>query len=220
MKRIHSHTILKYPILILALGAIIASCRQDKPTSKTREKPSITSKPFPRRNKNGATYAEDVNSGKIQKDDFIGSPVRTTSATVGDCHINIRYSSPGVRGREIWGKLVPYNKVWVSGANHATKLSFNKEVVIHGNKIPAGQYALFTIPNRVNWTIILNKEANQHSTDDYDKKDDVIRFDVVPEKQVKIVQRLTYSFEKKSSIDGKINLEWEKLKVSIPISRP
>jgi hypothetical protein len=219
MKTIHSPTILKYS-LILTLGTVIAGCRQDKPTSETTEKPYVASKHFPRRNKNGATYAEDVNSGKIQKDDFIGSPVRTTSATLGDCRINIRYSSPGVRGRVIWGKLVPYNKVWVSGANHATKLSFNKEIVIHGNKIPAGQYALFTIPGRVKWTIILNKEADQHSTDDYDTKDDVIRFDIVPETQVKLVQRLTYRLEKSSSIDGKLIFEWEKIKLSIPISKP
>lgn len=206
-------TILRYTLLVLTLAAVFTSCQQ----AGTSENIAKSSKPPQRKIKNGAQYAEDVNSGKIRKDDFIGSPVRTTSLIVGDCRISLRYSSPGVKGREIWGKLVPYNNIWVTGANHATAISFDKEVGIDKRRIPAGTYALFTIPGKGDWTVILNKDADQHLTDDYSKKEDVMRLTVHSEQLPAVVQRLTYQIIQKGDNTAEIKMEWEKLGIGFVI---
>jgi len=175
--------------------------------------------PQPRKVKNGASYAEDVNSGKIKIDDFIGSPNRNVSASNGGCKITIKYSSPGVRGRAIWGKLVPYNKIWVTGANHATSISFDRDVRIDNRLIPAGTYAFFTIPGERDWVIIFNKNTDQHLADDYSKTDDVIRFNVKPTESPSIVQRLTYNIESIRDGEARINMVWEKRKISFVVKK-
>jgi hypothetical protein len=103
MKILPDRRIFNYAVLMLLLIVSTASAKPDE-MAKFQQ-------PRPRKVKNGASYAEDVNSGKIKKDDFIGSPNRKVSAYFGDCNVTIKYSSPGVRGRTIWGKLVPYNKI-------------------------------------------------------------------------------------------------------------
>ena len=198
-------TILKYVLLLLMCTSIITSCQQ----TGTPEKTASTNQPQHRKTKNGAQYAEDINNGKIKKDDFIGSPVRTTSVVVGRCRISIRYSSPGVKGREIWGKLVPYNMIWATGANHATAITFNQPVKIDGKKVPAGTYALFTIPRKSDWVVILNKDADQHLTDDYSKKEDVMRFTVPSNQLPAAVQRLTYRILQNDESSAEIRMEWE-----------
>lgn len=171
-----------------------------------------------RKIKNGAQYAEDINNGKIKKDDFIGSPLRTASATVAGCHIQIRYSSPGVKGRGIWGKLVPYDKIWVTGANHATSVTFDRDVWIANQKLPAGTYAIFTIPARKDWVLIFNRDADQHLTDDYSKKDDMLRFTVQPKQLPAMVPRLTYQITPKKDTSAEISMLWEKRSISFSIN--
>lgn len=214
MKTLRKSTIIKYALLLFVCTVTLPSCQQ----AGTSEKLANTNPPpHPRKNKNGTQYAEDVNSGKIPKDDFIGSPVRNTSATIGGSRISLRYSSPGVKGREIWGKLVPYNKIWVTGANHATAITFDQEVEINKQKVPAGTYALFTIPGKSNWVVILNKDADQHLTDDYSKKEDVLRFTVKPIELSAVVQRLTYRISQKDETSAEISMAWEKLGVGFVV---
>ncbi|MFN7115996.1 MAG: DUF2911 domain-containing protein [Saprospiraceae bacterium] len=162
-------------------------------------------------------YADSVNLGLVQ-DTIKSSPTRQTMTMLNGNHIHITYGSPGVRGRVIWGGLVPYDQVWATGAHNATSVMFDKEVMINNQKIAAGTYAFFTIPGKEEWTLILNKNYNQHLADDYNEKDDIIRVKVKPETQKDITQRLTYKIEETSPKSGNISVYWEYVKVSLPFS--
>lgn len=108
------------------------------------------------------------------------SPAGTLKQRVGLTDIQIDYSRPGVKDRTIFGGIVPYGQVWRTGANQATRLTFSTPVKLEGHEIPAGTYALFTIPGESEWTIIINKDANQWGAFQYNQKDDVVRFKVTP----------------------------------------
>src|SRR4029077_549934 len=108
------------------------------------------------------------------------SPTCTLKQRVGLTDIEINYSRPRAKGRPIFGGLVPYGEVWRTGANNATKIIFSTPVKLEGKDIPAGTYALFTIPGEKEWTIIINKGAAQWGAFQYDEKVDVVRFKVTP----------------------------------------
>lgn len=136
-------------------------------------------------------------------------------AIVGADSIKINYHSPGVRKRVIWGGLVPYDEVWVTGAHDATTLEMPKAFLINGKEIPAGKYAFFTIPGNNEWTIILNKNWKQHLASEYDEKDDIVRAIVKPDKN-EHVERLQYFIHTSNDTNGKITVMWEKLRVELP----
>lgn len=163
-------------------------------------------------------YAQRVNEGVIKEDTMKGSPHRTAMANIGDLHVHIEYGSPGVKGRIIWGGLVPYDKVWSTGAHQATKVSFSRDVIIAGKVIPAGDYGFFTIPGKDKWTLILNKNYDQHLSDEYNAAEDVVRVEVTPGKPEKIIQRLTYKVKKLSPTAGEITVQWENVSVSLPLT--
>ncbi len=108
------------------------------------------------------------------------SPMGTIEQKVGLTDIKISYSRPSAKGRKIFGDLAPYNAVWRTGANASTKISFSDEVTIEGNKIPAGEYALYTIPGENEWTIILNNNLTLGGSDGYQESEDATRFKVKP----------------------------------------
>ena len=126
--------------------------------------------------------------------------------------IKISYHSPGVRGRVIWGGLVPYGEVWVTGAHDATALEITRDFVIAGKKVPAGKYAIFTIPGTKEWTVILNSKWQQHLASEYDQKEDVVRFNVKPKKHA-LTERLQYNIEPVKGDELKIVLRWEKVQL-------
>src|SRR5687768_6055978 len=163
----------------------------------------------------GNNYCDSINNGFIKEDTLKGSLFRTAMATVNGTHVHIEYSSPGVKGRTVWGGLVAYDKVWVTGAHKATSVQFGKEVEINGKKIPAGKYAFFTIPGKEKWTVILNTQVDQHLADDYNDKEDVIRLDVMPGEHT-MTPRLTYAINKINDNSGEIIMQWEKLIIRIP----
>ena len=136
-------------------------------------------------------------------------------AIVNGDSIKINYHSPGVRKRVIWGGLVPYDEVWVTGAHDATTLEMIKPFVVNGKEIPAGKYAFFTIPGKKEWTIIINKNWEQHLASEYDETDDIIRVKVKPKKN-EHTERLQYFIESTTGKNGKIAVAWEKLRVEIP----
>jgi hypothetical protein len=152
------------------------------------------------------------------EDDKKGSLKAKATATLGITNINIAYYSPAVRGRIIWGGLVPFDKVWVTGAHSATSIEFNQDLVIASKTIAAGKYAFFTIPGKEEWTIILNKNWHQHLTDRYDEKEDVLRVNVKPEVKEKNQERLRYVIEKDSETQGVFVVYWEKIEISLPFS--
>jgi hypothetical protein len=136
-------------------------------------------------------------------------------AQVGKAHMMLRYYAPAVRGRVIWGGLVPYDEVWVTGAHSATTIQFDQALVIANETIPAGKYAVFTIPGKEKWTVIINKNWEQHLADEYDSKDDVVRAAVIPE-YGPVTERLGYGIINDGDSNGKITIAWEKVKISLP----
>ena len=104
----------------------------------------------------------------------------TVSQTVGLATIGITYDRPGVKGREIWGKLVPYDSVWRAGANENTVLEVSSPVRVGGKELPAGRYGLHMLPTNEDWTIILSNQADAWGSFSYDQKEDAVRFTAVP----------------------------------------
>jgi hypothetical protein len=136
--------------------------------------------------------------------------------TVGLTDITISYSRPNVKGRVIWGGLVPYNQVWRTGADEATTISFGENVILNGYALSAGKYALFTIPTPDDWTIILNSVAKQWGAFNYDSTKDVLRFNVKPVEN-RFVESLTIYFSDVTTSSATINIAWEKLKISFDL---
>lgn len=144
------------------------------------------------------------------------SPKAELMQVVGLTQVNISYSRPGVKGRKIWGSLVPYDKVWRAGADEATKFTFSTDVLIEGKKLAAGSYSFFVIPNRKEWTVIFNKVADQWGAFQYNEAEDVIRFKVKP-KPTEFEEWLRYDITKTGDYSAIISLIWEKLKISIKV---
>lgn len=160
-------------------------------------------------------YADSINNGLIPEDTMKKSVPRVAMKTIGKTHIHINYSSPGVKGRIIWGGLVPFNTVWVTGAHNATKITFNEDIFIDNKKIQSGTYAIFTIPKEKEWIFILNKNYNQHLTDNYTEDEDIIRVAIKPQENV-FTQRLTYIVNELENNSGTIEIHWEKVKLVVP----
>lgn len=154
-----------------------------------------------------------------EQDTLKGSLPAEATGKIGDTEINISYHSPAVRGRIVWGGLVPFDKVWVTGAHMATSIEFSADVLIGNKSVVAGKYALFTIPGKEEWTVIINKNWQQHLTDQYNEKDDVVRVKVKPEIEDTTQERLRYMVEAESNTEGEIVIYWEKLEVSLPIKK-
>lgn len=135
-----------------------------------------------------------------------------TEGIIDGVNVTLEYGRPNVKGREIWGGLVPFDKIWRTGADEATTISFDKDVNVGGQKLAAGTYSLFTVPGLDKWTIIFNKVAKQWGAFRYDKDQDALRVDVKPAEAEHTEAML---FEIKGN---KIVLRWEKLAVPFEIS--
>ncbi|MGE5353350.1 MAG: DUF2911 domain-containing protein [Acidobacteriota bacterium] len=135
---------------------------------------------------------------------------------VGLLDVTINYSRPNVKGRKIWGDLVPYNQVWRTGADEATTIFFSDDVNLSGNKIPAGKYALFTIPGKDEWTIIINKTWKQWGAFNYDSTKDFVRFKAKPAEN-QFTESLGFCFSDVTTSSANLNIEWEKVRVTFPL---
>lgn len=144
------------------------------------------------------------------------SPKAEVMQQVGLTDIQILYGRPGVKGRTIWGKLVPFDAVWRAGANEATKITFSTDVIIEGKKLKKGSYSFFTIPGKKEWTIIFNRVADQWGAFEYNETQDALRIKVKPEKG-NWQEWLVYSITKVSETSAIIRLEWEKLKIPFKV---
>ncbi|MBL7960428.1 DUF2911 domain-containing protein [bacterium] len=144
------------------------------------------------------------------------SPKATVTQTVGITEVSISYSRPGVKGREIWGKLVPYNEIWRTGANENTTISFNDTMKIDGTKLAPGTYGLQTIPNADEWTIVLSKDAKLWGAFNYKPENDALRFKVKPQ-SAEMVERMRFSFEDVTENSAMVTLQWEKQRVAFKI---
>ncbi len=140
------------------------------------------------------------------------SPKAEVMQTVGFTEVKIDYSRPGVKGRVIWGELVPFDKVWRCGANEATKFTFSADVLINDKLLKAGSYSFFAIPGTEEWTLIFNKVADQWGAFEYNEAEDALRIKVYPIEN-DFQEWLTYTITRTSDTTADIKLEWEKLKV-------
>ncbi|MFT6206012.1 MAG: hypothetical protein ACJA1O_003639 [Spirosomataceae bacterium] len=143
------------------------------------------------------------------------SPEEKLSFDNNGLEVNVTYCQPKMKGRKIFGELIPYGKVWRTGANAATIISFNKDVTVAGEAVPVGEYTLWSIPSEGNWTIILNKETGQWGTN-YSESEDLLRVEVPAEEITSQVEQLTIKLV--SADNGiNVNLMWENTKVIIPV---
>lgn len=143
------------------------------------------------------------------------SPNAAVSQTIGITDVRITYGRPSVRGRTIFGDLVPYNEVWRTGANEATTITFSDDVTIEGAPLDAGTYGLFTIPGEERWTIIFNNVANQWGAYEYDSGEDALRVEVTPESTSRSWEMMTFTFESVTDTSAQAALYWADTKVPI-----
>lgn len=144
------------------------------------------------------------------------SPNASVSQSIGLAEVKIAYSRPQIKGRKIFGGLVPFDKIWRTGANAPTKVSITDTVLINGKKIAPGDYGLYTIPGAAAWTIILGKNPNTNA-DDYKDDQEVIRFTVKPEVLPAPVEAFTIGFVNASNSYADLEISWEKTAVKFRI---
>lgn len=147
------------------------------------------------------------------------SPFQSVTQAFGLGDIKIEYSRPSVKDRVIFGDLVPYNKVWRTGANASTKITIGDDVKIAGNALPAGTYALYTMPSQTEWQVMFYKDLTLGgNTDDYKKEDEVLNIKVKPAAMADKMETFTINVNNITPTSCTIDLLWDKTKVSIPVT--
>jgi hypothetical protein len=145
------------------------------------------------------------------------SPKMTATGKISEGNVKITYSSPSVKGRKIWGELVPYGKVWRAGANEATIIETDKDLIVEGKKLAAGKYSLYVIPGEKEWQIILNSQTGQwgiERTGETTRKpeNDVLVVTVKPKQSAAMVESLVYKIDQTGFV-----LAWENLEIPVSI---
>ncbi len=142
------------------------------------------------------------------------SPKGSVTQTVGLTEVSVVYSSPAVKGRKIWGEVVPFDKVWRAGANECTKVSFSTPVSIEGKPVGAGSYCLFLLPGKSGWTFILSKNTEQSGTDDYKQSDDAVRVPATVS-TIPLRERMAFTVLDFDEEKGTLAMEWETQRVAV-----
>lgn len=185
-------------ILSAALSAMVfASCSESKTSDSTESE----------------VAAETIEAAATEESR--PSPLMTKEGEISGKAIKIQYGSPAVKGRELWGDLVPYNVVWRTGANEASYIELADKMMVEGQQLPAGKYSIFTIPKESGpWTVIFNSEWDlEHGHFQYDEKNDVLRVEVMPVWEGSIQESLTMDI-----VSSGIVIRWDKLKLPITLN--
>ena len=153
-----------------------------------------------------------INATNIFAQQAAQSPASSATGKIGNATITINYGSPSVKGRAIWGELVPYGKVWRTGANKATTFETDADITVEGQPLKKGKYALFTIPEKNEWVIIFNKTTDQWGSFNYKQDDDVLRVKSKPSSSNESVEALKFEVGKNA-----VTMKWEKLSVSFGV---
>ena len=153
-----------------------------------------------------------INATNIFAQQAAQSPASSATGKIGNASITINYGSPSVKGRAIWGELVPYGKVWRTGANKATTFETDADITVEGQPLKKGKYALFTIPEKNEWVIIFNKTTDQWGSFNYKQDDDVLRVKSKPSSSNESVEALKFEVGKNA-----VTMKWEKLSVSFGV---
>ncbi|MCR9152806.1 MAG: DUF2911 domain-containing protein [Bacteroidetes bacterium] len=143
------------------------------------------------------------------------SPLMKASADLDGINISIQYGQPSKKDRDIFGSLVPYGKVWRTGANEASVIEFSEDVVINGTTVKAGKYALFTIPGKEEWTLILNSVWNQWGAYNYDSSKDVLKTQISSKSLGEVQEKFTISISK----EGEVSISWDKTSAKFSIKK-
>ncbi len=144
------------------------------------------------------------------------SPKATVSQAIGLTDVTVTYSRPSVKGRVIWGGLVPYDKPWRTGANEATTVTVSDDVTVNGQKLPAGSYALVTIPGKDEWTVVFNKDTKLWFETQYDEAKDLFRLKVKPQ-AAPFLEAMQISFPEVTQTSARLELRWEKLRLDLDL---
>lgn len=153
----------------------------------------------------------------IAQDKKPASPRQKAEYNADGARIEVSYGAPSKRGRKIFGDLVPFGQVWRTGANEATVITLNKDMMIGGKAVKAGSYALFTIPGEKTWTVIINSDAKQWGAYDYKQAKDIARVEVPVGKSDKDYEALNMSLTK---VGNAVHLAvvWDMTKIEVPIT--
>ena len=146
------------------------------------------------------------------------SPSQTVKQDFGIGSIELSYSRPGMKGRKIYGDLVPFGKVWRTGANNATTLTFSDSMVIGGKKLAPGKYGLLTIPGKDQWTLIISQQTDVTSPAAYKQESDVVRVNVKPETISDKVESFTIQFANVKATTADLQIIWDNTRVSLPLA--
>ncbi|MFT3902969.1 MAG: DUF2911 domain-containing protein [Niabella sp.] len=165
----------------------------------------------------GITFILCVAVAQAQLKTPAPSPGQTVKQDFALSAIELSYSRPGIKGRKVYGDLVPFKAVWRTGANGATTLTFGEEVIIGGEKIPAGKYGLLSIPDKTEWTLIITKQTNVTNPAAYKQEEDVVRVKVKPVAIPQKVETFTIQFANVQPESCELEIIWENTKVSLPI---
>jgi hypothetical protein len=142
------------------------------------------------------------------------SPKGTATQTVGLTEVSVAFSSPGVKGRKIWGEVVPFDQVWRAGANECTKVTFSTPVSIEGKPVAAGSYCVFLLPQKSGWTFILSKNTEQAGTDEYKQSEDALRVPATTS-TIPMRERLAFTIVDFDDEKGTLAMEWETQRVGV-----
>lgn len=145
------------------------------------------------------------------------SPTQTIKQDFGVSSIELIYSRPGIKGRKIFGDLVPWNKVWRTGANSATRIKFNDDVIFGGQPLKAGEYAIYTVPNENEWEVIINKGSANWGTD-YKQQDDIFRVKAKPIQLPFAIETFTMGFSDITGTTCRLQIMWDNVYVDVPIT--
>jgi hypothetical protein len=155
-------------------------------------------------------YAQQLKTPPVSTPQFIKQDFGLSS-------IELSYSRPNVKGRQIFGDLVPFGKVWRTGANQATTITFGDDVMIGGTKVPAGKYGLLTIPGASDWSVIISKQLDVTAPDAYKQDQDLVRVSVSPQNLPYSIETMTFIFGNVTPSSCDLQLIWDKTLLTLPI---
>ncbi|MEM6805746.1 MAG: DUF2911 domain-containing protein [Bacteroidota bacterium] len=186
--------------------------------TKTESKAETAEAEAPKKEETRAAPAAESMSGdlfsiKVLKGD-IPSPMKELSAKIGGADVKIVYGSPSVKGRDLYGALVPYGKVWRTGANEATTFETSADIEVAGKSLPAGKYGFFTIPGENEWTLIFNATPDQWGAYNYDVAKDVLRVTATPQASDKMEETMEFM----RTDENTMAYHWGKLMVPFAVA--
>lgn len=146
------------------------------------------------------------------------SPGAAVKQTIGITNFDVTYSRPGVKGRPIWGALVPYDSTWRTGANEPNSFTVSDTIKVAGQKLPAGKYSLITIPRRGEWTVILSTQKDLLGTSNYDPKHDAVRVTATPDTTQPHEEWMWLGFEDVTTNSANLVLRWQRLRLAVPLT--